>query len=53
MFIKYFTLLMLIGLASFSTFAQNGTLTGTITDALTGEPLIGASILIEETSCKE
>lgn len=33
-----------------SAFAQSGTLTGTITDAETGETLVGANVMIEELS---
>ncbi len=43
------TLLALIML-SFSVNAQTGTLSGTITDAQTGEPLIGATVILEGTT---
>ncbi|MFZ5971428.1 MAG: TonB-dependent receptor [Bacteroidota bacterium] len=46
--IKFIGLLML-SLLNYTAFAQNGTFSGTVTDAKTGEPLIGATILLLDT----
>ncbi len=49
--IRLLNTLFLLLLISFSAFAQStGTLRGKVTDSKTGEPLIGATILLEETS---
>jgi len=51
--INYFVRLSLLSLFFFSVtagFAQTGTIRGTIVDAKTNEPLIGASVLVEGTT---
>jgi hypothetical protein len=46
-----FLFILLIGLFSIQTLhAQQGELSGTVTDARTGEPLIGATVLLEGTT---
>ncbi len=44
-----FTLFLFLLLSAF-TFAQKGTVTGTVTDATTGEPLIGVNIIVVGTT---
>ena len=46
---KQIILLLISITASLAVFAQTGTIKGTIVDATTNEPLIGASVLIEGT----
>ncbi len=41
---------LLLLFAAFATYAQNGKLVGKVTDLETGEPLIGANVLIEGTT---
>ncbi len=44
-----FIALLLLSLLNYAVFAQNGAFSGTVTDAKTGEPLIGATILLLDT----
>ncbi|MBZ0201135.1 MAG: TonB-dependent receptor [Ignavibacteriaceae bacterium] len=47
---KFILLLLLLSLLSSFSFAQSGKIVGKVSDAQTGEPLIGANIIIEGTS---
>lgn len=42
--------LLILFLLPITAVAQTGTLTGVVTDAKTGEPLIGATVILEGTS---
>jgi hypothetical protein len=50
MFPKFYKIFLLILFAASFTFSQNGRISGKVTDQQTGEPLIGANILIVGTS---
>ncbi len=47
---RKFLLFTFILLTNFSIFAQSGKVSGTVTDAATGEPLIGVNVIIEGTA---
>ncbi|HQF43063.1 MAG TPA: TonB-dependent receptor, partial [Ignavibacteriaceae bacterium] len=50
MFSRFYKVLLLILFACSFTFAQTGRISGTVTDQQTGEPLIGANIIVVGTS---
>jgi len=50
MFSKIYKILLLILFASSFTFSQTGRISGKVTDQQTGEPLIGANIIVMGTS---
>lgn len=50
MFPRFYKVLLLILFACFITFAQTGRISGLVTDQQTGEPLIGANLIVVGTS---
>jgi len=50
MHIRLFIILFILPIQSFQSFAQTGELSGLVTDAKTGEPLIGATVILDGTT---